>query len=519
MKRLARSRTLAVGAVLTLVSTIGLAGCSSDSGSGGGSGGEGGTSTLRWAFSLPTSWDPVTSSTGNDINTLSLVYASLTQLDEQGTAGPGLAESWEYNADGTEVTFTLRPNLKFSDGTALDAEAVRTSLLRGKTQDNSLLKDQLSTIKDVQAPDATTVVVQLQAPDYQVPLLLAGKTGAIVSPKAIEENVSGLPTAPVGAGPFKFESFIPESQAIMVANPEYWDAADISIDRLELTVAPDPATIVTAVQSGAIDVATLQPRLIDQAKSAGLGVDISPTLTVNQVDVNSTLPGVDDPTVVEALKYAVDRQQLVDVITAGQGKVTYQPFPPDYIAYDPELDDRFAYDPEKARALLAEAGHGPDDPLDLTITAAAYNQQQAELVQAQLQVVGVNSTIKIVPPGSSTWQQEVYLGRNAQFALDGTVGRESPVQNLTVVYGAQGLMNTSKVATPEFLAALDKVRQTPLDDPNYQTVLHEAVALGVEQNPSFSTFNTPRVTVRSEKVSELPPFISQYRWEGVTVQP
>lgn len=506
---MARPRTLLRLAALA-AAAVALAGCGS-----GGAGSSAGT-TLRWGFSLPTSWDPVTSSTGNDINTISLVYASLTQLDEKANAGPGLAESWKYNADGTAVTFTLRPGLTFSDGTPLNADAVKLSLLRGKTQQNSLLKDQLATIKDITTAGDRDVTLQLNAPDYQVPNLLAGKTGAIVSPAAFSKDPAAIPTNPVGAGPFRFESFVPESKAVLVKNPGYWTAGQITIDRLELTPATDPATVIAAVQTGALDVSYIPGNQVQQAKAAGLDIDVIDSLQVNQVDVHSGLAPLTDRRVVDALKYAIDRKQIIDVVNAGIGDVAYQPFPQGYVAYDPALDGAFAYDPGKARQLLADAGYAPGQ-LSLTVTVNSAAQSTAELVQQQLQAVGANATIKVVPPGSSTWQQEVYLGRKAQFALDGTVGRESPVQNLTVVYGPEGLMNTSKVATPEFLAALDAVRKTPLDAPNYPQVLQNAVRLGVQMSPSFSLSTQPRVVVRNKKVSPLPHYLSQYRWEGVTV--
>jgi peptide/nickel transport system substrate-binding protein len=473
---------------------------------------------LKWGFALPTSWDPVTSSTGNDINTISLVYASLTKLDPKGTAGPALAESWKYNADGTAVTFTLRPNLKFSDGTPLNAQAVKDSLLRGQTQADSLLKDQLSTIKSITVVDDRDVTLNLTAPNYQVPNLLAGKTGAIVSPKAFAtaKSTAGIPTNPDGAGPFKFKSFVPESNAVLVKNPNYWDAKDVHIDELDLSVAPDPSTVIAAVQTGSLDVASLPATEIAAAKAAGLKVDVVNSLTVSQVDINSTLAPLTNAKVVDALKYAVDRAQLLKVANAGVGAVTYQPFPKGYVAYNPALDNEFAYDPAKAKALIAAAGFKPGQ-LTIALTTLAYSQNVAELVQAQLKKVGVNSTIKLIPVGSSTWQQSVYLNRTAQFALDGTVGRESPVQNLGVVYGPTGLMNTSRSSSPEFLAALAQVQKTPLDSPDYAAVLQNAVKIGVLQASSFSLYSTPRIDVRSPKVSALPHFLSQFRWENVTV--
>ena len=80
--------------------------------------------TLTWGWSLPSTWDPVTSAVGNDSHALTLVYEAVTEQTADGEAAPGLAESWEYNATGDEITFHLREGLTFSDGTPLDAEAV-----------------------------------------------------------------------------------------------------------------------------------------------------------------------------------------------------------------------------------------------------------------------------------------------------------------------------------------------------------------------------------------------------------
>ena len=93
--------------------------------------------TLNWEWELPTSWDPVTSSAGWDMHVLGLVYASITMLDPAGNPGPGLATSWTYAPSGKSVTFTLRPGLTFTDGTPLNAEAVKENIVRAQTQQNS----------------------------------------------------------------------------------------------------------------------------------------------------------------------------------------------------------------------------------------------------------------------------------------------------------------------------------------------------------------------------------------------
>ncbi len=90
--------------------------------------------TLKWATTFPTHWDPVVGGAGANFRILALVYASVTNIDAKGDPEPGLASSWTYNSTGTEVTFHIRPNLKFSDGTPVNADAIKDAITRVQTQ-------------------------------------------------------------------------------------------------------------------------------------------------------------------------------------------------------------------------------------------------------------------------------------------------------------------------------------------------------------------------------------------------
>ncbi len=476
--------------------------------------------TVKWAYYMPTSWDPVTSRTGADINSISVAYASLTRLDAAGKVEPGLAKAWHYNGDGTAITFELRDKLTFTDGTKLDAAAVKAFFDRGLSQKNSFLKDQLSDIESISADSPTLVTLHLTQPDYQIPYLVAGRTGAIPSPTAAAKDLAKLSLWPVGAGPFKMIESVPESYAYFVKNPDYWDAANIHVDRLEISVMPDPATLVAAIRSGAIDVSILPARRVAEAKADGLTVTIAPSLTAADMSINLNKAPFTNGKVVEAFRYAFNRQEFVDVLTAGRGSITHQPFPPGYYAADPELETLWGYDPDRAKVLLAAAGYQPGS-LTVTITTSALldNGGAAELAQSQLAKIGVNSVIRVVPPGSTTWQSEVYIGKNAQLATDVSIGRESPVQSLLATFGPSGIMNLSGPhATPAFLAALETVRRTPLEDPQYLPRLHDAVRLGVEQSPSDYIYSTPWIIVSKPSLKHLAIGLSQIRWEGATAE-
>ncbi|MFJ5611678.1 ABC transporter substrate-binding protein [Streptomyces sp. NPDC093221] len=503
------SRRSFLGLGLGAGAALALAACGSGSGT---SGSSAGSSVLKWGWALPTSWDPVFSSAGWDVHSLSLVYAGLTKLDPHGAAVPALASAWKYNALGTQVTFTLRPGLTFSDGSALDATAVKKSLDRGRTDPKSLVAPQLTSVKAVSAPNATTVVIDLTHADYQLPNLLAGKTGMVVNPAAFTSDAAGIASKPAGSGPFTLTSYTQNAKAVLRRNPTYWDAASIKLNNFELYPLPDASTVVAALQSGQYNVAQIPGSQVEAAKAAGLEVQVIPSMVVATLDVNSSKAPFDDPKVVEALKYAIDREALLKTQAFGHGEVSYQPFPKGYAGYDPASANLFPYDPEKAKRLLAEAGHAGG--LDLTLTTGAA-QGEPEQIQAQLKKVGINAKIEVIPEAQFT--QIIYIQHDRQLAVDQFAGRDSAVQAFQVLFGEQGLMNPGRTTPPELAAAIDKVTRTPLDSPEYPKVLQAASATAVRTTPNVFLFTVPRILARARGVSALPETTVVQRFEGVTV--
>lgn len=507
----ALSRRAFLGAGLAAGSVLLIAACGGESASTATDGAAGGT--LKWGWELPTSWDPVYSSAGWDVHVLSLAYAALTKLDEKGNAVPALASSWKYSDGGAKITFNLRSGLTFSDGTALDATAVKKSLERGRDNPKSLVAAQLASVKAITATDATTVTIELTAANFQIPNLLAGKTGMIVSPAAIEKDEAGIATKPVGAGPFTLTSYVQNSKATLVRNPSYWDAANIKLAGFEAYPLPEATTVVAGLVSGQYDVAQIPGSQVEAAKAAGLAVQVIPSLVVTVLDVNTTKKPFDDPKIAEALKFAVDRQALLQTDQFGYGKVAYQPFPEGYVGYNAELDGIYAYNPEKAKQLIAESTYA-GGPVPLTITSYTATGTPEQL-QSQLEAVGFKVTIEVIPAAQFT--QIVYVQHNKALAIDGFAGRDSAVQAFQVLFGEQGLMNPSRQTPAELKEALAKVVQTPLDDPGYPAALQAATAIAVKTMPNVFLHTTPRILARRTNVSAIPEFTVVQRFEGVTV--
>ncbi|MFE7226620.1 ABC transporter substrate-binding protein [Nocardioides sp. NPDC057577] len=492
-----------LGISLGAAAAFALGACGSEAGAGV-SGGR-----LTWAWQLPTTWDPVTSSAGSDVQMLALVYEGITGLDEKGNPVPWLAEKWTYDPAGTQVTFTLKEGLKFSDGTPLDATAVAKSVERGRTADGSLIAPQMVGITKVTASGDLDVVLDLAEVDYQIPALFAGKTGMVVNPAAFEKDPAALATAPAGSGPFSLTTFVENDHAELVKNTHFQLADQIQVDEFHLYPQPDPATAVASVQSGQYNVARISGAQVEQAEQAGLDVQILDSMFVSCLDVHAGMKPFDDPAVVDALKYGIDREKIKKVANFDIGDVNYQPFPKGYVGYNPELEGIYEYDPEKAKQVLADAGHTGTVKGEFT---SAQPVAAVELIQAQLKEVGIELTIKSIPATQHT--QLVYIEHSQALTYDGFAGRESPVQAFQVLFGKEGLMNPSRRTDPALEAQLKKVRATPTDDPTYPSILQEATKIAITSFPNTFLYNAPRIIVR-KKVSELPASPSLQRFEGV----
>ncbi|MFI0239847.1 ABC transporter substrate-binding protein [Streptomyces sp. NPDC016845] len=477
---------------------------------GGDAAGAGGGSALKWTSSyFPAHWDPVVGGSGAQFRELALVYASLTRTDEKGDAVPDLAKSWEYNAEGDQITFHLRSGLKFSDGEPVDGAAVKAAIERAKKQRNSALFGDLTSIGSVEAK-GLDAVVHLNQVDYQIPQLFGQRVLQIASPRAAKSPAK-LDQNPVGAGPFTVTQIVPGTKAVLKKNPDYWDADNIHIDNVELTSAPDAATVISGLQTSVYNFADIEPSQASAAKKAGLDVFVQPGFNASNISLNINKKPFDNDKVVDAVRYAVDRQEFVDKLTFGYGETTDQPFPKGYVAYDPQSENAYPHNVAKAKKLLAEAGYKAGDlKLKLVIPA---EDPQAEIVQSQLAKVGITVDIKI----DKNWATP-FFAKDLTFSLYSTTGRDSAAQTLTAHFGPNGPLNLSSPYEPDgFESAIAKVRQTPLDSAGYAETLQAATRAGLESKALVFTYSQPNLIAKSKSISKLPANPAHIDWTGVTI--
>ncbi|MGH2941047.1 MAG: ABC transporter substrate-binding protein [Solirubrobacterales bacterium] len=470
--------------------------------------------TLGWSTAGPTSWDPVTSSAGNDVSDLSLVYASLTRLSPDGDAEPALATKWEFSKDGLSFTLFLRKGQKFTDGTPFNAEAVKTNLERGEHESDSLIIPYLEAIKSIKVDNPYQLTLSLSTKDYVLPLVLGGKVGMMVSPKAIKDDPKGLATKPVGAGPFELTNYVAPTSATLVRNPGYWDAKDIHLEGVDLKFFTDEQALLSSLLSGQVQLANIGGEQVQTAESAGFQVEEFPSLHVASIEVNDKMAPFDNHKFVEAVNYAIDRETLLQTLAGGHGEVDVEAFPPGYSAYNKSVADYYTYDPEKAQELLKQANY---DGTPITITWTEFPglniQSESEQLQSQLEAVGIKSTLKSVPSAQLT--ELVYVKHSVQFNPNGIVGREAPSQMLETQYAADGLLNPGRDASPELTKALDAVATFEVGTPQYESALQEATKLATEQSANIMLFTQPFLLAHTTSLTGLKPWIETPRLEGV----
>jgi peptide/nickel transport system substrate-binding protein len=501
-------------AALATAAALVLSACASPSA---GEAGSDAPAVITWGVSaLNTAWDPVVTGATGATLTMTPIYESLITRGGDGKLHPALVESWEYNDIGDAVTFHLRENLTFHDGSPVDAEAAKYFIERAKTQENSALAGSYSNIESVTVDDPLTFTVDLAQVDYQIPYLFSNRAGLITSKKAAEADVEALNTTlPVGAGPFKVVELIPEDRIVLEKDPNYWDAENIHIDRIEIKGGNDPSTLVSSLQTGVFNFATIGVTQVEQAESAGFDVigDLATNWVISFLSVNRNKAPFDDPAVVEALRYAIDREEIVAKAKLGYGTVSNQVFPPGHLGYDASLEDQYPHDPAKATQLLTDAGYAPGD-IAVDLNSFTAGDPVAEIVQEQLGAVGIDVEIVNDP----NWGKG-YFGKTQELALYGYVGRDSYVQALTEHFQEGGVLNlSSPLTTPEFAEALAKVRATPTDSDEFGENLRAAAVAGYETGSTVSLAATPNFWAKSPTVSDSTEQIEgRLGWKGVKI--
>jgi len=364
----------------------------------------------------PKSLDPHAVTAVNDFRILMNLYDGLVRY-KSGTleVEPALATEWEISEDGKTYTFKLRDGIKFHDGAALDAEAVKFNFDRMLDENNPYhdtgpfpLSFFFSAVDSVEAPDAQTVVFNLKEPYAPFLSNLAYPTGLIVSPEAVKKHGKEFGRHPSGTGPFKFAEWESNSKVVVEANADYWDGAP-SLQAVVFRPITDANTRVAEMLSGGIDVMVEVPpdNLATFASDANSKVYEQAGPHLWFLILNAKEGPMADKRVRQAVNYAIDKKALVDNVLQGTAEVAAGPTPPAFAwAYNDKLQP-YPHDPDKAKALLKDAGA---DGAELTFYVTEGGSGMLDpvamgaAIQADLAKVGLDAKIE-------TYEWNTFLGK------------------------------------------------------------------------------------------------------------
>ena len=488
---------------LAAVLAVGLTACGGSSGGTSG-GSEGGKELKVQVGPNPETVDPALNSAVDGGNMLLHAFECLLTVAEDGTLQPGCAEKWETSEDGLTWTFHLRDGLKWSDGTDLTAEDFVYSWKR--VCDPAVAAPYAETVLGmvkgyakavegdldalaVSAPDAKTLVVEMEKPCPFFGSLAAFATLSPVQKATIEANGDAWATSPetyVSNGPFYMTEWEQGSHITFSKNPNYWNKDAIKLDKLTFMLIEDANAAYSAYQTGEVDFIKDVPTEEIPSLKDNEEFHVEPIIGTYYLNLNCQKDMFKDPRVRKALSLAIDRKYVAETIMQG----TYSPagsfmgpgwvdknneeFEKNANGGKPYIDlDNYEANLAEAKKLLAEAGY-PDGKgfpeFSYCTNDSGYHKPVAEYLQQAWAKLGINVKIETVE-----WASFTPMRRNGEYesARNGWVGDYTDPSNmLDLLYSSNG-NNDGKYNNPAFDKAMDLSRST-LDENVRSQALHQA---------------------------------------------
>lgn len=444
----------------------------------------------------PTSMDPQFYVVGPNSAMARNIFDGLVNQDERQQIQPALATSWTAIDDNT-WEFELREGVTFHDGSSFEADDVIASINRvplAASNSPSSFVPYVENITGVEAVDSHTVRITTETPS---PLLPNNLSRIAILPSELENVPSTTLNGGeqvIGTGPFKFVSWVPDSQVQLTRNDNYW-GEPAAWENVTYRVFTNPSARVAAILSGDVDMIESIPTADVETLRNAENVEVV-TQSSNRVmylhmdqdrDQSPFAVGPDgenpllNPQVRRAISLAIDRQALIDRIMDGQGVPAGQLVPEGYFGLDPSIEVD-VYDPERARELLAEAGY--PDGFQLTFHASndRYPNDSliAQAIGQMLTRVGIKTEIVTLPAS-------VYFSRASNlefsFIMGGAAvetGEASGVLGplLETHSDTAGQGNRGRYSSQAFDEALQTARTT-IDDAEREALLQEAMRIAM----------------------------------------
>ncbi len=411
------------------------------------------------------------------------VMNGLIEIDEKGVPQPELFESWEIGDQAKEWIFNIRKDIVFHNGKAMSADDVIYSLsLHTGADSKSAAAGGLKHVKEIQKLGTHQIKVVLATSDVDLHYTLADYH-LLVVPEGFNDWAK-----PIGTGAFTVESFDPGVRCVLRNVGNYWKTGRGNVDRIEITVVNDIVQRMNALVSGQVDVINdVDKRAVDLLRAApGIELVQAPggwhTIMAMQTDAAP----FNNPDFRLALKYACDRDQILNALFNGFGRVgNDQPIPVSDPFYNTDLVQR-PYDLDKAKFHLKKSGI-TDTKVILSASDAAYvgAVDMSVLFQASAGKAGIDVSVK-KEPHDGFWSN-VWL--KAPFCTSYWAGRASATDMLASAYYSGANWNETHWKSDTFDKLLDAAK-AEVDEAKRKSLIWDMQAMLSDQGgaliPVFS---------------------------------
>ena len=459
------------------------------------------------------------------------ILEGLIWLDPNYNPRPSLATAWTVSPDGKTYTFTLRKGVKWHDGQDFSSADVKFTLTEVLAKLHPRAAPVFKNVGvEVDAPDASTVVVRLQKP-YAPFLSQMTVFDAPILPRHLYEGTSiGTNPAnlkPVGTGPFKFGEWKRGASIRLVRNDNYWDPEKPYLQEIIFQIIPQGANRVPALQTGEIDELldfyTPKPEipriLADKSLAPRRGVNI-PAIWFMMFNINS--PVFANKQARHALAFAIDRERIVKQVMQGIARPGAGAFGDGFkwlLNEDVGYAKKFPFDPAKARALLAKAGVKPHTvtvrmPFDLN---RPQMRAQSQIIQENLRSVGLE--VRLEPLERSVLIDRVFVKRDFDMTLASFYSAGDPAIGYTRLYVTNKGTSANTNASGYSNAKVDELlglAATAADRAARAKAYKELQVILNEDLPSLVLFDEETVDTASKKLTGVFPGLdARDQWAGV----
>ena len=358
------------------------------------------SSTLHLSISSsPSRLNPLLATDSASGEIVGWIFNSLVEYDKDAKIIPKLAKRY-YFENNTTLIFELKKGVKWSDGVEFSADdVIFTYQLITSPKIYTPYADDFRYVKSVQKIDRYTIKVTYKKPYFKA--LNVWMTSIV--PKHILQNEKDIMTSkfnqhPIGTGPYTIKGFEISKDIVLSANPNYFIHKPY-IDKIIYHFIPDPSTDFLMLKTKKLDVGSLTPlqieRQIDDEFKKYYNIYEKMSNSYTYLGFNLKLKKFQDIRVRKAIALAINKQELIDILFFGHGKICNGPFMPKTFAYNNSVKSE--YNPKKAIQLLKEAGYDKNHPLFFTITTNSNNDirvNAVQIIQHQLSKVGVKVKIR-----------------------------------------------------------------------------------------------------------------------------